>query len=461
MSRILLIKCGNLTRLNYAITPPMGLMYLASVLRKHGHHVKILDTRLNNNEINLKQIIYDFDPEVVGLSALTIESEKMHFIASEVKKINKDIKVIAGGPHPTSYPEDTLNNLAIDFVVRGEGEVTIVELLASLNNGYKNIPGICYRDNGKIFHTSEREPISDLDSLPFPSWDLIDIDGYSKRLSMSMVGFRRYMGLFTSRACPYRCIYCHNMFGKKFRARSPENVVSEIETLVKYYNIYDFEIYDDIFNFDRARTERIMDLIIEKELRILLSFPNGLRTDRLDFGLLEKMKRAGVYYISIAVETASERLQKYIKKNLNLKKVNEIINSCAELGIFTRGFFMLGFPTETEDEIKKTIRFAVKSKLHTAYFFIVTPFKGTEMGDLAGNLEKIPYRDYDYFTGYFNLSNVSTKKLLIYQLVAWLLFNLNPYRICRVLRDFKRKRVIPFLMVKKISDFFKSFERGN
>lgn len=461
MSRILLIKCGNLTRLNYAITPPMGLMYLASVLRKHGHHVKILDTRLNNKEINLKKIIYDFDPEVVGLSALTIESEKMHFIASEVKKINKDIKVIAGGPHPTSYPEDTLNNMAIDFVVRGEGEVTIVELLSSFNNGYKNIPGICYRENGKIFRTSEREPIGDLDSLPFPSWDLINIDEYSRRLSMSMVGFRRYMGLFTSRACPYRCIYCHNMFGKKFRARSPENVISEIEMLVKYYNIYDFEIYDDIFNFDRARTERIMDLIIEKELKILLSFPNGLRTDRLDIELLEKMKRAGVYYISIAVETASERLQKYIKKNLNLKKVNEIINNCAELGIFTRGFFMLGFPTETEEEIKKTIRFAVKSKLHTAYFFIVTPFKGTEMGDLAGNLEKIPYRDYDYFTGYFNLSNVSTKKLLYYQLVAWILFNLNPYRIYLVLRDFKRKRTIPLLMLKKISDFFKSFERGN
>jgi radical SAM superfamily enzyme YgiQ (UPF0313 family) len=460
MSRILLIKSGNLTRLNYAVTFPLGIMYIASVLKNNGHEVKIVDTRLYKKMPDFKKIINDFEPQIAGLSALTIESEKMHQIAREIKKVNNKIKIIAGGPHPTSYPEDTLKNDAIDFVVSGEGERTIIDLISSLNNGYHNIPGICYR-NGTIRKTGEREPINNLDELPFPAWDLVDINKYSRRLSMSMVGFRRYMGIFTSRACPYRCIYCHKMFGKRFRARSPENVISEIEMLVHNYGINDFEIYDDIFNFNRARTEKIMDLLIEKKLNVHLSFPNGLRTDLLDFALLEKMKKAGVYYISIAVETASERLQKHIKKNLNLKKVNEMINHCAELGIFTRGFFMLGFPTETEEELRKTIKFAIKSKLHTAYFFIVTPFKGTEMGDSIKNSENIPYRDYDYFTGYFNLSNISARKLFFYQIIAWLLFNLNPYRIYLVFRDFKRKRSMPILLARKIVDFFKSFVRGN
>jgi len=439
----------------------MGLMYIASVLRTHNHLVRIEDTRIHNNEEYLNKVISDFEPHIVGLSALTIESEKMHAIATTIKKKNNKIKVIAGGPHPSSYPEDTLGNPSIDVVVAGEGEETIVELVPAIFDDYSSIPGIYYRSGTTIVKTKERTPLNDLDSLPFPSWDLIDIEAYAKRFSMSVVGFRRYMGLFTSRACPYRCIYCHNMFGKRFRARTPENVLKEIETLVKQYHINDFEVYDDIFNFDRTRALKIMELIIERNLNIMMSFPNGLRTDRLDYELLEKMKRAGVYYISIAVETASERVQKYIKKNLNLKKVNEMINACAKLGIFTRGFFMLGFPTETEEEIKKTIWFAVRSKLHTAYFFIVTPFKGTELGKIANPTDKIPYRDYDYFAGYFNFSNVSTRKLLFYQLIAWILFNLNPLRFYLVMRDFKRKSVIPYLLFWKIVDFFKAFVRGN
>jgi radical SAM superfamily enzyme YgiQ (UPF0313 family) len=244
---------------------------------------------------------------------------------------------------------------------------------------------------------------------------------------MASLGFRRYMALFTSRSCPFHCIYCHNIFGKGFRARSPQNVLEEVKFLMNTYGIREFEILDDIFNFNTKRASEIFKML--PGLGASFSFPNGLRTDLLDEDQLRVLKDGGVNYISIAVETASPRLQKLIKKNLKLDKVWNAIEICNRLRIFTRGFFMLGFPTETRDEIKQTISYACSSALHTAMFFIATPFQGTEMEAMQGGKNskiQASFRDYDYFAAPFNLSDIDSKDLFRLQRNASIRFTLSP-----------------------------------
>ncbi len=390
---ILLIKSTGLTFQNFSVTPPLGLMYLAAYVRERvkGVNLKILDTRVSKDgyrEILLREL-KDFEPTIVGISAVTMEAKSMHEIAGMVKGVLPESKVVVGGPHPTSFLRRTLEDRNIDYVVRGEGEETFAELVEVIKEGgdVRSVKGIAYRENGDIAEREPRGYIEDLDTLPFPAWDMINIDDYARFWSMSPRGKRRYMVVYTSRSCPYRCIYCHNIFGKGFRARSPENVLAEIDILYNKYGIKELEVVDDIFNFDSKRVERICDLIIERGYDLRIAFPNGLRSDRLDKPLLEKMRRAGTKFISFAVESASQRIQRLIKKNLKLDKVKEAIDYSVRLGIFSNGFFMLGFPTETEEEVRETIKFAVESNLHSAYFFIVTPHEGTELFEMVPELK--------------------------------------------------------------------------
>lgn len=437
---ILLIKAKCITKEHPLITPPLGLMYLSAYIKQHNpaHNFKIIDMRMNQvSNKELARILDDYNPQVVGISAVTMEAVNMHEISAIVKETLPECKVVAGGPHPSSFIQKTLSDMNIDYLVLGEGEVTFYELLENIEKGgdIKEVKGLAFRNNNNIYLTPHREYIQDLDTLPFPDWDLINIEEYSNFYSMTNLGKRRYMALFTSRSCPYRCIYCHNIFGKGFRGRSPENVLQEIKLLYYKYNIRDFEILDDIFNFDRERTKKIFQGIIDAGLKVSVSFPNGLRTDLLDYETLRIMRDGGVKYLSVAVESASPRIQKLIKKNLRLDKVREMIDHAVKLGIFTQGFFMIGFPTETEEEIKETLDFAFRSPLHTAHFFIVTPFEGTELYDrykeLIDNVQ-LNFDEYSYYKSSFKLSQITKEKLARYQFYAYSRFYLNPIRIIRI-----------------------------
>ncbi len=174
--------------------------------------------------------------------------------------------------------------------------------------------------------------------------------------------------IFTSRGCPFGCIYCHNVFGKKFRARSAENVLDELSMLKREYNIGEIEIIDDCFNIDLSRAKEIARGIIDRKLDIAISFPNGIRADHMDKELVDLLKEAGTYRVYYAVETASPRLQKLIRKNVDLDRPKEIVDYTAAQGIMTCGFFMMGFPTETEEEIRMTIDYACRSKFHQVLF---------------------------------------------------------------------------------------------
>jgi anaerobic magnesium-protoporphyrin IX monomethyl ester cyclase len=445
--RVLLIKSCSNDPTWKQVNHPVGLMSIAAYLReKHQFDVRIEDIRISGNDrFGVESVVRNYRPDVVGISALTFESDAIDWIAQSVKRVDANTPVVLGGPHATAYPEKAIEITGIDYVVVGEGEVVAGQLLEKLRNrsDVSEVKGIVYKKAGETVSTGRGEYIEDLNDLPVPAYDLIAIEEYGKFHRMSRSGSGNFMSIFSSRGCPYRCIYCHNIFGKVFRPRSAEKLFSEIKHLYETYDIKDFEILDDIFNLDKDRLIDFCDRIIESGMKVTFAFPNGMRGDILDEHQLSKLRQAGTIYIAFAIETGSPRLQKLIKKNIKLDKIKRNIEIAHSLKIHPHGFFMIGFPGETLEEMKMTVDFMVSSKLHTIALFVVMPFEGTELGAMTREMGKVPVSDFSmsYHTKEFvNLTDVPSEAVNRIRRLALLKFYLNPLRLYVLARDFPNKR---------------------
>jgi len=423
------------------VTPPLGIMYLTGYLRKHRpgkDNIRIFDLSVQNEDYVIENLK---NSDIVGLSSTNRDGMYLSNIINKIRKANTGCKLVLGGPIVSSLINELFDHFDIDCAVAYEGEATFLEVVEKFDGGSKSfeeIKGIVYK-NGSSKFTGRRETIENLDDeIPYPSWDLI-IDTplekeYSKRKSFAF--FReekKYMGLFTSRGCPYKCIYCHDIFAKKFRAHSAERVVEELEHLNKKFGLKDFEFYDDTFNFDKDRTRKICDLIVEKGLKINLYFPNGLRSDRLEKDIVEKMAKAGTKVMCFAIETVSERLQTLLRRNLKFENIGNMIQVAVKNGIHAEGFFMLGHPTETRQEMMATIDFAVKSPLHSAAVSIATPQKGTELYSEYIGEESPQSFGEGYYENDSSISEVppeEVRKLLSY---TFRKFYLRPGRVYRLI----------------------------
>lgn len=441
MARVLLIKCHEYDLDPYAVSHPLGLMYLSAWLKREGgHEVRVLDTRLRLLDADaVAAEARAFAPDVIGLSALLIEARCFHNYAAALRAALPGAAMIAGGPYPSSSPERLLGDASVDGAVIGEGEIPLQQFVdsAAADRAWHGIPGLAVRENGGVRVNPQRDYVVDLDAMPFPDWDAADLPAYALKPRFSNRKPGPYMPVFTSRSCPWNCIYCHKIFGKRFRARGPESVLEELKTIHGRYGITDFEIFDDCFNFNRDRAEQICDQIIESGMKIRLSFPNGVRTDLLDEALIKKLKRAGTISMAVALETSSPRLQKLIRKNLDLDRARHAIALAARAGIFCHGFFMLGFPTETPDEMRATIRFACKSKLHSASFFVVTPQPGTELFRIIHNADDFGINDNPNKSGYFAHEEQNTDiPAEVFEKIyksTFFKFYVNPFRVVRIL----------------------------
>jgi len=437
MARILLYKAFRPLEY-YTVTQPLGLMYLASTLRQHGHEVAIVDMIADVlSPEDAVERAKPFAPDLVGIHAMTHEAPTMHTLARLLKGWRSDLPVAAGGPHPSTDPHETLRNEAIDALCIGEGEDTAPEMFRHMLAGESpvGVLGTAYRKDGEVVIEPPRPPILDLDRIPFPAWDLIDVPRYFDLPKFSTVCKRKqYMSIFTSRGCPYSCTYCHTIFTKKFRTRSVDNVIAELRTLHDQWGIRELHIIDDIFNCQMDHAKKICDRIVEEKLDFAITFPNGVRGDLMDKELLQKLSKAGCYRITYAIETASPRLQKVIKKHNKLDKLRQVIEWTDEMNILQNGFFMLGFPGETREEINTTIKYALDSKLHTAQFFVVNPFEGTELTEQARALGKDFSTDpeiFSYFRAENTLCEVPPAELNAMQRGANRRFYLNPRRAIR------------------------------
>jgi len=349
--------------------------------------------------------------------------------------------------------------------VMGEGELVLEEIVRTWqNNGeYSSIPGLIWRSpDQQIIKNSGSFPfIEDLATLPFPAYDLIDVSKYWKLHSFVLVPYRKYISIMTSRGCPFQCNYCHKIFGKHFRALPAERVVSEIEYYVKTYGVEDIEFLDDIFNLDYDRVIEICEMLQRKNLRVKLSFPNGLRTDALSEEIIEAMVDAGFYYASFALETGSPRLQKLIRKNLDIPSFLRNVEIATSKGVFGNGFAMMGFPTETKEEMQQTSEIMSESRMHTAQFFTVTPFPGTALYEEVARtapekLEGLDLADSTFGGLRINLSAEPDKVLYACQRRANLRFYINPSRMVRLIRDHPAPQLFPLY----IPMFFEKVTKG-
>ena len=475
------------------IFQPLGLAYIAAVLEKK-HSVSILDAcadgwknfkvvddqyylGLDLNQIQEK--IIKIKPEIVGISIpFSIIEKNVLAITEIVKKIDKNIFVFLGGAHASVVPEQLLTSPDVDFVIIGEGEDTILELVQILEKKeFKRLPfikGIAYRRSNEILRTAPREFIQNLDALPFPSRHLLPMETYflaakegrgPRRL---YVPHYRWATVITSRGCPYYCIFCsvHLTMGNIFRARSPESVVQEIAELIRKYDIKHINLEDDNLTLDKQRFERICDLIIKQNLRFTWSAPNGIRADTIDENLVKKMKLSGCYRVFVAPESGvQEVVNTIIKKNLDLKKIEETVILFKKYGVIVDGSFVIGLPGETKEDIQKTIKFALKLRklgMDKAGFHIATPYYGTELYQIT--------RDKGYLKKDFNLQLLSPEEPLIetpewtgkelrdLQLMAGWLVNFN---FSEILRNpwFALKKI--FLnFIKNPSRFRKAIKAG-
>ncbi len=435
---------------------PLGVMLIAATAREAGFDdMHILDMKVEDwTPEQCAEALVALNADVVGLSAMTYEAGCLHEVASLIKERSPKTIVVAGGPHPSVADDDVLADKNVDFVVRGEGEFTFVELLEGLRDGrtnWEDCIGLSYRDShGIIQRNQDRPPPANLDEMPFPAWDLIDHAKYHTVPRGGVIyAHKEFATMFSSRACPWRCTYCHNSYGKTFRERSAENVLAEIDMLVKDHGVRELVFMDDIFNFRPERAKTIARGLIERNYGLKLTFPNGFRGDILDEELVDLLKEAGMYRCMVAVESAIPRIQKVMKKNLKIDKVRNIVDYISKRGIMVHGAFMLGFPTETREEMEATIKWAAESAFHTAAFFRVIPFKGTalfEEVEHAGYELPSDWSKYEPYQSEINLSEVPEEDILKIRKSAYRRFYFNPKRLFRIFKLIPNKtNMLPFL----------------
>ena len=418
------------------IYPPIGLAYLASYLRREGFHdIEIIDA--NIRRIENKQLLEHLkraNPDVIGVHVNVVLGGCGVELCRMIKK-QLSARVFIGGPLASSNPVEMLKLSGAEAAVIGEGEMRFAEICKGAD--LASLPGIAFWRGEEIVVTPHAPLITNLDDLPFPAYDLLPpFSLYKGRSRKKPVGV-----ILTSRGCPYQCTYCNDsVFGKKFRVRSPKNVLRELDLLVNDFGIRQLDVLDDNFTLDMPRAEAILDGIAARKHKLLINLQNGIRTEMLDARIIHKMKLTGVFKVGIGVESGDERILDSIKKRLSLAKIKEAIRMFRKEGILTSGFFIIGFPEDTRESIEKTINFAIEANPTTANFSLLMPFPGTEIHRLmkaSGNL-KDPGKLF-YNTGflaariYHTSPYLAEKDLLQLWKLAYRRFNLRFKKIVETL----------------------------
>ena len=347
---ILLINPAQLKvygKLSPHLQLPLGLAYLGAFLRKHGYTVTVIDMHAERiAPKDLIRIIKGSFFDIVGITVATPTLNSALQVAELVKRAAPKVKVVFGGMHPSVLPKETIAYNQVDFVVKGEGEFTLLELVRAVesNGDLRGIDGLVLKSENKIVENKERKLIDNLDSLPFPARDLFKIKSYSYPDSL----YAATAPIMTSRGCFGECVFCgsHCIFGRKFRARSAGNVVDEIELLARESRIKEIHIWDDSFANQKERVHQIKDEILRRNLRLKFAFPNGIRADLLDKEVMQSLKAMGTYSIAIGIESGNQAVLDKAKKHIKLEKIREAFALAREFHFETWGFFMFGIPGE-------------------------------------------------------------------------------------------------------------------
>lgn len=417
---------------------PLNLAYLAAYLREKRPdiEIKVLDCEgLGLHYSDIDQKIQEIKPDLIGITAPTPAFAQVLEVCRIIKNISPEIITVVGGPHPTALPKETAAEKNIDFAVIYEGEITFTELVDAIdkNKPLNEIKGIIFKDkNGNICQTQKREPIQDLDALPFPARDLFPLEIYfpppTKRISDKKAG-----NMITSRGCCYQCTYCMAsfMWQRKVRFRSIKNVVDEIEECLNKYGIGEFNFHDELFTINKQRTIEFCQEVKKRKLDI--AWVCMCRVDFVGEEVLKEMKEAGCKKIMFGFESGDQGILDHMKKNIKVEKAYEAVRLVKKAGIKTAGNFMFGNIGETEETIKKGIALAKKLNLDTVAFFVASPYPGTEFYEEA---KKIGYFRPDFEWKDFtlvsnnkpplNIPGLPAEKILYWQKRAYREYYLRP-----------------------------------
>ena len=356
---------------------PLGLGYIASYIRRvPGRSVRMFVGSLGQVRAEMKA----HPPDVVGISSMTNTYPEAARLARIARECRAGCRIILGGQHVSSVGADVLADVPeADFLCLGEGEIVMDRFLGEIESGredWTGIAGLVARTPAGVREGPPAVLIDDVETLPFPARDLVDLSQYKSHGQMRFGG--RTASLITSRGCPWRCTYCSSnvTMGRKYRRRSAESVVAEFEELYRRHRVRTVVVWDDVFTLDAARVTAICEGLVRKRIRV--SWYCQSRTDQVTPEMAKVMRRAGCRAISFGIESGSERTLERIRKNVDLGGVGRSIACCRDAGIRTQGTFILGFPWETPDEMEETVGFALKSGLDIAIFFGFMPFPGTD-----------------------------------------------------------------------------------
>lgn len=408
--------------------PPMGLGYLASVVESMGIEVKIVDCLVRgwnheeeiNNEIirvglsdnDIETLIGDFDPDVVGINCQFSRQHRIyHHMFSLVKKVKPACITIAGGAHVTVCPEEVLNDHSCDFVLAGEAEESFREFLLAITqgSGLDQVDGLGWKSNGKLIFNKKQKWITDLDSIPFPAYHLMELDRYfGLEASHGARHRKNFCPIITSRGCPAKCTFCsaHRVWGKKYRLRSVDNILKEMKLLKDQYGIEELMFEDDNVTANPKRAMELFSGMIEKKFNFIWDTPNGVGVWSINEKMLGLMKQSGCIKLNFPFESGSQYvLDNIIKKPLKLAKIKYLIECCKKMNLDYGMFAVIGMPGETIEDMWKTFRFAADCGCYTPHISVATPYPGTELFEICSTNQ--------YLSKEFHLDDLFIRSFMI------------------------------------------------
>ncbi len=434
---------------SYTITPSLGLGYLASVLRRD-NSITILHCIKEKFSFNdFKRYLDENRFDLIGIQMMSYDllPTKTHLEIIRSSKC-RDCLVVVGGPHPSGTPEGTLNFLEkADFAFKGEAEIGLNDFVRLAKNrnlsedNLSNVSGLAWRKDNNII-VNEVEYIDNLDSIPFPAWDIIKPQNYPPAPHGAFFKSLPAVPIIITRGCPFNCTFCAGkcITGNRVRKRSGNNVIEEIKWLIKDFGIYEFMIEDENFTLHKNLVFEFCQALIKNRLNINWSCSSGIRLDTLDSGMLKAMEKSGCHSLSVGIEFGSQRVLNLTRKNFTLQTIKEKIARIRNTGIKITGFFMMGMPTETEEEMRQTIKFSKEVDIDRAQFNNFMPLPGSPIyEDLELNNRLDPEITRHFFVhdvGYVP-GGLTAKKLKNLQRQAYLGFYLRPKILWNIIKEIK------------------------
>ena len=451
--RVQLVKPNNLSD---HIQPSLGLAFLANGTRER-HSVEIIDCI--KEEIPHERFasqLERFKPDLVGIQCYTFDLRNVSTLLAAIKEYDPKILTVVGGAHISSDPQRAFDQLGphCDFALAGEAEIGFPLFVDAVEAGrredFPSVPGLIWR-RGEETILNAQAMVQELDSLGYPAWDLINPQEYPESQHGAFYEKFPIAPIITTRGCPYSCTFCSApiLSGKQLRHHSKDHVLGEIRMLYDQYGIREFHIVDDNFTFNIDYAKEILRGIQSLNLDMSLAMPNGIRMDRLDDELLELMKACGLYIVSVAVESGSDRILKKMKKATTVAKMRENVALIHRHGLNIAAFFIVGFPTETEEEIASTIRLSYELPIVRANYFTYLPLPGTESYrelESSGEIVDVDWHNFYFMSAAYVPKGITRDRLLQMKRRAFLHFYFRPRIFWYNLRSIRSVRHFGFLL---------------